>query len=88
MPHSTLIEDKPVSSPPVPGAFDGIEKSAEIAVENLHLGGERPSLVGLTRSLLGEKLKDIGVDVVLSYTGNPSPQYPSSSAYLIDRLKK
>ncbi len=61
MPHSTLIKDKPVSSPPVPGAFDGIEKSAEIAVENLHLGGERPSLVGLTRSLLAEKLKDIGV---------------------------
>jgi 23S rRNA (adenine2503-C2)-methyltransferase len=61
MPHSTLIEDKSVSSPPVPGAFDGIEKSAEIAVENQHLGGERPSLVGLTRPLLADKLKDIGV---------------------------
>jgi 23S rRNA (adenine2503-C2)-methyltransferase len=61
MPHSTLIEDKSVSSPPVPGAFDGIEKSAEISVENLHLGGERPSLVGLTRPLLAEKLKEIGV---------------------------
>ena len=61
MPHSTLIEDKSVLSPPVPGAFDGIEKSAEISVENLHLGGERPSLVGLTRPLLAEKLKEIGV---------------------------
>ncbi|MBI3407443.1 MAG: alpha/beta hydrolase [Planctomycetes bacterium] len=37
---------------------------------------------------LAEKLKDLGVDVVLSYNGNPHPQYPSAQAYLIDRLKK
>jgi acetyl esterase/lipase len=37
---------------------------------------------------LAEKLKDLGVDVVLSYNGNPNPQYRSAQAYLIERLKK
>ena len=35
-----------------------------------------------------EKLKEVGVDVVLSYTGNTNSQYPSAAAFLIDRLKK
>src|SRR5206468_11883113 len=38
--------------------------------------------------MLAEKLKEIGVEVVLSYAGNPHPQYPSAQAYLIERLKK
>jgi len=37
---------------------------------------------------LAEKLKDLGVDVVLSYNGNPHPQYPSAQAYLTDGLQK
>jgi 23S rRNA (adenine2503-C2)-methyltransferase len=53
----------PIQNAPNSGSasFDGIEKSAEISVENQHLGGERPSLVGLTRPLLAEKLTEIGV---------------------------
>ena len=37
---------------------------------------------------LAEKLKEVGVDVVLSYTGHPNSQYANATAYLIDRLKK
>jgi hypothetical protein len=37
---------------------------------------------------LAERLKEIGVDVVLSHTGNPHPHYKSAQAYLIERLKK
>lgn len=37
---------------------------------------------------LAERLKAINVDVVLSYAGNPHPQYPNASAYLIERLRK
>lgn len=37
---------------------------------------------------LAEKLKDIGVEVVLSYAGHPDPRYPNAAAYLIDRLTK
>jgi acetyl esterase/lipase len=37
---------------------------------------------------LAEKLKNLGVDVVLSYNGNPHPQYPNAQVYLIERLRK
>jgi acetyl esterase/lipase len=53
--------------------------------------GDRPKdpthspLLGM---LLEEKLKDLGVDVVLVYTGRPSKEYPNSTAFLIRRLKK
>jgi hypothetical protein len=36
---------------------------------------------------LQEKLKSLGVDVVLSYTGHPDSRYPNAQAYLIERLK-
>ena len=36
---------------------------------------------------LAEKLKGLGVDVVLSYTGHPDAKYANSQSYLIDRLK-
>ena len=37
---------------------------------------------------LAERLKELGVDVVLSYNGHPDPRYKNAAAYLIDRLKK
>jgi acetyl esterase/lipase len=37
---------------------------------------------------LAEKLKDVGIEVILVYPGNTHPQYANSAAYLIDRLKK
>lgn len=61
MPQSTMTSQR--QNVPVSGSahFDGIEKSAEISVGTDQLGGDRPSLVGLTRSLLAEKLREIGV---------------------------
>lgn len=38
--------------------------------------------------MLADKLKTLGMDVVLSYTGHPDPRYPSAAAYLIERLRK
>jgi acetyl esterase/lipase len=37
---------------------------------------------------LAEKLKSVNVDVILTYPGQPHPQYKSTADYLIDRLKK
>src|SRR6516164_1007953 len=37
---------------------------------------------------LAEKLKSVGVDVVLVYPGRTNPHYKSSAEYLIDRLRK
>ena len=37
---------------------------------------------------LAERLKEVGVDVVLVYNGSPNPPYPNAAAYLIDRLRK
>jgi acetyl esterase/lipase len=37
---------------------------------------------------LAEKLKSVGVDVVLSYNGHPDSNYKNAQAYLIDRLRK
>ena len=37
---------------------------------------------------LEEKLKDLGVDVVLVYPGHPNAKYKNSTDYLIDRLRK
>jgi len=37
---------------------------------------------------LEEKLKELGVDVVLVYPGRPSTKYKNSTEYLIDRLSK
>jgi acetyl esterase/lipase len=35
---------------------------------------------------LAEKLRSVGVDVVLVYPGHPNPKYKTSTDYLIDRL--
>ena len=37
---------------------------------------------------LEEKLKDLGVDVILVYPGRPSAMYKNSTDYLIERLRK
>jgi acetyl esterase/lipase len=37
---------------------------------------------------LEEKLKDLGVDVILVYPGRPSAAYKNSTEYLIERLRK
>jgi acetyl esterase/lipase len=37
---------------------------------------------------LEERLKEVGVDVILVYPGRPSERYKNSTEYLIDRLKK
>jgi acetyl esterase/lipase len=37
---------------------------------------------------LADKLKAVGVEVILVYPGQDHPQYRNSTAYLIDRLKK
>jgi acetyl esterase/lipase len=37
---------------------------------------------------LAEKLKSMGVEVILVYPGRDHPQYRNSAAYLIDRLRK
>lgn len=37
---------------------------------------------------LEEKLKSVGVDVILVYPGRTHPEYKNSAAYLMDRLRK
>ena len=37
---------------------------------------------------LGEKLKEVGVEVILVYPEQPNEKYKNSHAYLLDRLKK
>jgi hypothetical protein len=37
---------------------------------------------------LAEKLKSVGVEVILVYPGETNPHYKNSAQFLIDRLKK
>jgi predicted nuclease with RNAse H fold len=37
---------------------------------------------------LAEKLKSVGVEVILIYPGRSHPQYRSANEYLIERLRK
>jgi hypothetical protein len=37
---------------------------------------------------LAEKLKEVGVEVILVYPGKTDEKYKNSAAFLIDRLKK
>jgi acetyl esterase/lipase len=68
--------------PPI-GLFYGGDKDAKV--------GDKPKdpthspILGL---MLEEKLKQVGVDVVLVYPGRPSATYKNSADYLIDRLRK
>ncbi len=69
-------------SPPI-GLFYGGDKDAKV--------GDSPKdpthspILGIK---LEEKLKALGVDVVLVYPGHPHAPYRNSADYLIDRLKK
>jgi acetyl esterase/lipase len=76
------IEHVTKDDPPI-GLFYGGEKDAKV--------GDSPKdpthspILGIK---LEEKLKAVGVDVVLVYPGRPSEKYKNSAEYLIDRLLK
>src|SRR5438552_18067552 len=76
------IEHVSKDDPPI-GLFYGGDKDAKVG--GSHKDPTHSPVLGM---MLAEKLKMIGVDVVLSYTGHPDPQYPTAASYLIDRLKK
>jgi acetyl esterase/lipase len=69
-------------APPI-GLFYGGNKDAKVGA--IHDDPTHSPVMGMK---LAEKLKDLGVDVVLSYTGHPDSHYPNAQAYLIERLKK
>jgi acetyl esterase/lipase len=76
------IEHATKDDPPIALSYGGVKgaKPGEIHPDPTH-----SPVMGMK---LAEKLKELGVDVVLSYNGNPHPQYANANAYLIDRLKK
>jgi hypothetical protein len=47
-----------------------------------------PTHSGIMGVMLEERLKAVGVDVVLVHPDRPHPMYRDSSDYLIDRLLK
>ncbi len=47
-----------------------------------------PTHSALLGMLLAERMKSTGIEVILTYPGQPHPQYANSQAYLIDRLRK
>lgn len=47
-----------------------------------------PTHSGIMGVKLAERLKAVGVDVVLVHPGTPHPKYRNSTEYLIDRLRK
>ena len=76
------IEHAAKDAPPI-GLFYGGDKDAKV--------GDSPKdpthspILGIK---LEEKLKTLGVDVILVYPGRPNEKYKSSTDYLIDRLLK
>ena len=76
------IEHASKDDPPI-GLFYGGDKDAKV--------GDSPKdpthspILGIK---LEEKLKAIGVDVILVYPGHPHERYKSSADYLIDHLLK
>jgi acetyl esterase/lipase len=76
------IEHISKDDPPI-GLFYGGDKDAKPGA--IHKDPTHSPVMGMK---LAERLRAIGVDVVLSYTGHPDPRYPNSRAYLIERLKK
>jgi acetyl esterase/lipase len=76
------IEHASKDAPPI-GLFYNGDKDAKV--------GDSPKdpthspILGIK---LEEKLKTLGVDVVLVYPGRPNSMYKSSTDYLIDRLRK
>jgi acetyl esterase/lipase len=76
------IEHVSKDDPPI-GLFYGGEKNPKAGDSP-----KDPTHSALLGILLAEKLKAVGVDVVLVYPGHPNPQYRNSREYLIDRLRK
>jgi hypothetical protein len=76
------IEHVSKDDPPI-GLFYGGDKNAKV--------GDSPKdpthspILGIK---LAEKLKSVGVDVVLVYPGHTHPKYKNSADYLIDHLLK
>ncbi|MBI1830523.1 MAG: alpha/beta hydrolase [Planctomycetes bacterium] len=76
------IEHASKDDPPI-GLFYTGNKDAKVG--GIHPDPTHSPVMGMK---LAEKLRDLKVDVVLSYAGHPDPRYANASAYLIDRLKK
>jgi len=68
--------------PPI-GLFYGGDKDAKPGAE--HKDPTHSPVMGM---MLAKKLKELGVEVVLSYTGHPDSKYATSAAFLMDYLRK
>src|SRR5262249_27392514 len=76
------IEHASRDDPPI-GLFYGGVKGAKPGES--HPDPTHSPVLGIK---LAERLEALGVEVVLSYNGNPHPRYASAAAFLIDRLKR
>jgi acetyl esterase/lipase len=76
------IEHATKDDPPI-GLFYGGEK--DVKVGDSPKDPTHSAILGLK---LEEKLKTVGVDVVLVYPGRPSEKYKNTTEYLIERLLK
>jgi acetyl esterase/lipase len=76
------IEHVTKDDPPI-GLFYGGDKDAKVGDSP-----KDPTHSPIQGIQLEEKLKSVGVDVVLVYPGRTNPHYKSSAEYLIDRLRK
>ncbi|MFO0879603.1 MAG: alpha/beta hydrolase [Gemmataceae bacterium] len=76
------IEHASKDDPPI-GLFYGGDKDSKKG--DLPKDPTHSPLLGL---LLEQKLKDLGVDVIVVYPGRPNSKYKGSADYLIDYLKK
>ncbi len=76
------IEHVTKDDPPI-GLFYGGDKDAKVG--NSPKDPTHSPILGIK---LEEKLRAVGVDVVLVYPGRPNTKYKSSTDYLIDRLLK
>jgi acetyl esterase/lipase len=76
------IEHVTKDDPPI-GLFYTGDKDAKVG--GIHGDPTHSPVMGMK---LQERLKAVGVDVVLAYTGHPDPRYANAQAFLIERLKK
>lgn len=76
------IEHISKDDPPI-GLYYGGDKDAKVGA--IHKDPTHSPVMGM---MLAERLKKLGVEVVLSYTGHPNERYPTAAAFLIDHLKK
>ena len=75
------IENASKDDPPI-----GLFYRGEVPV--IGASPKDPTHSGIMGVKLAERLKDLGVDVVLVHPGQSHPQYKNSTEYLIDRLRK